>query len=160
MAGGTPATEALARAGIAFTLHTYQHDPAAPAYGDEAAAALGVDPLRIFKTLVVDVGSDRPDLAVAVVPVAGRLDLRRFATAMAAKRAGLADPALVMRNTGYVLGGVSPLGQKHHLATLIDETALLWDSVLVSAGKRGLQVELAPTELARAVDARFADIAR
>ena len=160
MAGGTPATDALTRAGVAFELHPYDHDPDSTNYGDEAADALGVDPLRIFKTLVVDVGTTRPELAVAVVPVAGQLSLKHAAAALGAKKAAMADKALVARSTGYVLGGVSPLGQRTPLPTVIDETAQLWDTVYVSAGKRGLQVELAPDDLAAVTGASFADIAR
>jgi Cys-tRNA(Pro)/Cys-tRNA(Cys) deacylase len=160
MAGGTPATEALSRAGVAFVLHAYDHDPDATGYGEEAAATLGVDPLRIFKTLVVDVGAARPELAVAVVPVAGQLSLKHLATALGTKKAAMADKALVARSTGYVLGGVSPVGQKVPLPTVIDETAQLWDTIYVSAGKRGLQVELSPADLSRVTGATFADIAR
>jgi Cys-tRNA(Pro)/Cys-tRNA(Cys) deacylase len=160
MAGGTPATEALSRAGVEFVLHAYDHDPDSTDYGNEAAEALGIDPLRIFKTLVVDLGSTRPELAVAVVPVAGMLSLKHAATALGAKRAAMADKALVARSTGYVLGGVSPLGQRTPLPTVIDETAQLWDTIYVSAGKRGLQVELAADDLARVTGATFADIAR
>ena len=160
MAGGTPATDVLARAGVEFVLHPYDHDPDSTNYGDEAAAALGVDPLRIFKTLVVDIGATRPELAVAVVPVAGQLSLKHAAAALGAKKAAMADKALVARSTGYVLGGVSPLGQRTPLPTVIDETAQLWDTVYVSAGKRGLQVELSPDDLARVTGATFADIAR
>jgi Cys-tRNA(Pro)/Cys-tRNA(Cys) deacylase len=160
MAGGTPATEALTRAGVEFVLHAYDHDPDSTDYGNEAAEALGIDPLRIFKTLVVDLGSTRPELAVAVVPVAGMLSLKHAATALGAKKAAMADKALVARSTGYVLGGVSPLGQRTPLPTVIDETAQLWDTIYVSAGKRGLQVELAADDLARVTGATFADIAR
>ena len=160
MAGGTPATEALARAGVAFVLHPYDHDPDSTAYGDEAAGALGVDPGRIFKTLVIDLGAIRPELAVAVVPVATQLDLKRFAAELGAKKATMADRALVVRSTGYILGGVSPVAQKVPLPTLIDESAQLWETIFVSAGKRGLQVELSPTDLAEVVSAGFADIAR
>ncbi|PZQ39957.1 MAG: Cys-tRNA(Pro) deacylase [Phenylobacterium zucineum] len=160
MAGGTPATDALARAGVAFVLHPYDHDPDATSYGDEAALALGVDPLQIFKTLVIDLGATRPELAVAVVPVAGQLSLKHAAAALGAKKAAMADKTLVARSTGYVLGGVSPLGQRTVLPTVIDETAQLWDTIFVSAGKRGLQVELAPDDLARVTGASFADIAR
>jgi Cys-tRNA(Pro)/Cys-tRNA(Cys) deacylase len=160
MAGGTPATEALVRAGVAFVLRPYDHDPDSTAYGDEAATALGVDPLRIFKTLVVDLGTARPELAVAVVPVANQLDLKRFAAELGAKKASMADKAQVARSTGYVLGGVSPVAQKVQLPTLIDETAQLWETILVSAGKRGLQVELSATDLADVISASFADIAR
>lgn len=160
MAGGTPATDALALAGVEFVLRPYEHDPGTTAYGDEAAAALGVDPLRIFKTLVIDIGAARPELAVAVLPVGTQLDLKRFAAALGAKKASMADADQVTRSTGYVLGGVSPVAQRVQLPTLIDETAQLWDTILVSAGKRGLQVELSPTDLADAVSASFADIAR
>jgi Cys-tRNA(Pro)/Cys-tRNA(Cys) deacylase len=160
MAGGTPATDALARAGVAFVLHAYDHDPEALNYGEEAAAALGVDPLRIFKTLVVDVGATKPELAVGVVPVAGQLSLKHFAAAIGAKKAAMADKVLVARSTGYVLGGVSPIGQRTPLPTVIDETAQLWDTIYVSAGKRGLQVEVSADDLATVTGARFADIAR
>ena len=160
MTGGTPATDALLRAGVGFVLRPYDHDPTSTAYGDEAAIALGVDPLRIFKTLVIDIGAARPELAVAVVPVGTQLDLKRFAAALGAKKAALADRDQVARTTGYVLGGVSPVAQKVPLPTLIDETAQLWDTILVSAGKRGLQVELAPVDLAYVTSAGFADIAR
>jgi len=160
MAGGTAATEALVTAGVKFVLHPYDHDPGSTAYGDEAAQALGVDPLRIFKTLVIDIGGARPELAVAVLPVGTQLDLKRFAAALGAKKASLADSDQVARSTGYVLGGVSPVAQKVALPTLIDETAQLWDTILVSAGKRGLQVELSPIDLADVVSASFADIAR
>jgi len=160
MAGGTPATEALVNAGVKFVLHPYDHDPGSTAYGDEAAQALGVDPLRIFKTLVIDIGATRPELAVAVLPVGTQLDLKTFAAALGAKKASMADKDQVTRSTGYVLGGVSPVAQKVSLPTLIDETAQLWDTILVSAGKRGLQVELSPNDLADVVSASFADIAR
>lgn len=156
----TPATQALDAAGVAYRLHPYAHDPANTGYGEEAAAALGVDPLRIFKTLVIDLGQARPELAVAVVPVAGRLDLKHAAAALGAKRAVLADKALVARSTGYVLGGVSPLGAKVALPTVLDETAQLWDTILVSAGRRGLQVELSPVDLARITGALWADLTR
>jgi Cys-tRNA(Pro)/Cys-tRNA(Cys) deacylase len=160
MAGGTPATEALVNAGVEFVLRPYDHDPGSTAYGDEAALALGVDPMRIFKTLVIDIGASRPELAVAVLPVGTQLDLKRFAAALGAKKASMADKDQVARSTGYVLGGVSPVAQKVALPTLIDETAQLWDTILVSAGKRGLQVELSPIDLADVVSASFADIAR
>ena len=156
----TPATRALDASGVGYTLHPYAHDPGSTAYGDEAATALGVDPMRIFKTLVVDVGTSRPELAVAVVPVAGQLDLKHFATALGVKRAVMAKGPLVERSTGYVLGGVSPLGQKTPLPTVIDETAQLWDTIYVSAGRRGLQVEMDSADLAGVIDAEFADIAR
>lgn len=156
----TQATLALDAAGIEYRLHTYAHDPGNRHYGEEAAAALGVNPLRIFKTLVVDGGGPRPQLAVAVVPVGGELDLKAMAAELGLKKMDLADPKLAARSSGYVVGGISPIGQKHLLPTLIDETAQLWESVLVSAGRRGLQVELAPSDLVRVTEGRFADIAR
>ncbi len=156
----TPATRALDAAGVPYTLRPYHHDPDTTGYGDEAAAALGVDPRRIFKTLLVDLTSGSAELAVAVVPVAGHLGLKQFAAAVGAKKASLTDKALVARSTGYVLGGVSPLGQRNRLPTVIDETAQLWDSICVSAGKRGLQLEVAPADLKAVTGAEFADIAR
>lgn len=155
----TPVAVVLDAAQVSYRLHTYEHDPANTNYGAEAAAALGIDPLQMFKTLVVDIGTSRPELAVAVVPVAGQLGLKQFASALGAKRAALADPALVARSTGYVLGGVSPLGQKVALPTLIDETAQLWETIFVSGGRRGVDVELSPDDLARLTKAAFADIA-
>ena len=158
--GGTPATEALARARVAFTLHPYEHDPGVASYGLEAAEALGVDPDRVFKTLVVDVGTSSPELAVGIVPVVSRLDLKAIATALGAKRAVMADPRTAARTSGYVVGGISPLGQRTRLPTVVDESAVLFDTILVSAGKRGLDVELAADDLARLLDATYAGIAR
>jgi Cys-tRNA(Pro)/Cys-tRNA(Cys) deacylase len=143
-AGGTPATVALDRAGVAYTLHPYAHDPKNSHFGEEAAAALGVDRDRVFKTLVADAGGE---LVVAVVPVARQLDLKALAAAVGAKRATLADPAVATRTTGYVVGGISPLGQKTRLRILLDASAEQFGTVFVSAGKRGLQVELAPADL-------------
>lgn len=156
MATGTPATALLARAGVAFTLHPYQHDPRADAFGDEAAAALGVPPERIFKTLIAAVDGR---LVCAVVPVAARLDLKALAAAVGGKRAELADPTAAARATGYVLGGISPLGQKSRLRVVVDSSAATFDTVYVSAGKRGLQVELAPADLVRLAPAELAPIA-
>lgn len=155
MATGTPATALLERERVAFTLHAYAHDPRSQAYGAEASAALGVEPERLFKTLI---GSVDGTLACAVVPVATRLDLKAFAASLDGKRAELADPAAAARVTGYVVGGISPIGQKAGLPIVIDETVELFDTVFVSAGKRGLQVELAPGDLVRVTDASVADI--
>jgi len=161
MSGGTPATVALDQAGVSYTLHSYEHDPRSQSYGLEAARALGLEPLQVFKTLVVDSGgTGRPHLAVAVVPVSSQLDLGNCAAALGVKRVALADPVVAGRSTGYVLGGISPLGQKNPLPTVIDETAQLWDAIYVSAGKRGLSVGLDPADLGRLTSATFADIAR
>lgn len=156
MSGGTPATARLDEAKVAYALHPYAHDARAESYGEEAAAALGVDPRRIFKTLIVAVDAK---LACAVVPVAGMLNLKAFAAALGGKRAELADPAKAQRATGYVLGGISPLGHKTRIPVVIDESALELESVFVSAGKRGLQVELAPAELVSLTAGRTASIA-
>ncbi|MFD6425938.1 Cys-tRNA(Pro) deacylase [Streptomyces sp. NPDC060198] len=155
--GGTPATVALTAAGAAFTVHSYEHDPAAPSYGEEAAEALGVSPDRVFKTLVADVDGE---LTVAVVPVAGSLDLKALATAVGGKRAAMADPAAAERTTGYVRGGISPLGQRKRLRTVLDDTAGSHPTICVSAGRRGLEVELAAADLARLTGAVFAPIGR
>jgi Cys-tRNA(Pro)/Cys-tRNA(Cys) deacylase len=156
VATGTPATALLVKAKIAFTLHPYDHDPRSQAYGDEAAEALGVDPARIFKTLIATVEGR---LACGVVPVAARLDLKAFAVALGGKRAELADPAAAARATGYVVGGISPLGQRSRLRVVVDASAKRFETVYVSAGKRGLQVQLAPADLVRAADAVLAPIA-
>ena len=156
VATGTPATALLSRAKIPFTLHPYDHDPRAEAYGDEAAQALGIEPARIFKTLIAVIDQK---LTCAVVPVAGRLDLKALAAAVGGKRGVMAEPAAASRATGYVVGGISPLGQRSRLPVVIDASAEGFDTVYVSAGKRGLQVELAPADLARAAGARFAPIA-
>ena len=134
----TPAIVAAERAGIPFTLHEYEHEAGA-AYGLEAAEKTGVDPARVFKTLVV---SQDGTLAVAIVPVAAQLDLRALG-----KRAALAESAAAERATGYVLGGISPLGQRKRLPTLLDESALAFETIFVSAGRRGLELELAPGDL-------------
>lgn len=156
MATGTPATALLTRAKVAFTLHPYEHDPRAEAFGEEASAALGVAPERIFKTLIATVDGK---LVCGVVPVAGRLDLKALAAAVGGKRAELAEAAAAARATGYVIGGISPLGQKTRLPVVVDESAAAFPTVFVSAGKRGLQVELAPADLVALAAARLAPIA-
>ena len=153
----TPATAVLAAASIPFTEHAYDHDPANRNFGDEAAAALGLDPEQVFKTLMVDVDGG---LVVAVVPVTGKLDLGALATAVNGKRATMADPALAQRKTGYLVGGISPIGQKSSLPTVVDETAELFDTVFVSGGKRGFDIELAPADLIAITGAILAAIAR
>jgi Cys-tRNA(Pro)/Cys-tRNA(Cys) deacylase len=154
---GTPATVALTAAGTTFTVHSYDHDPSHPSYGEEAAEAMGVSPDRVFKTLVADVDGT---LTVAVVPVAGSLDLKALAAAVGGKRAAMADPALAERTTGYVRGGISPLGQRKKLRTVVDSSAALHTTVCVSAGRRGLEVELAPGDLAALTGAVLAPVAR
>ncbi|MFE9922922.1 Cys-tRNA(Pro) deacylase [Streptomyces sp. NPDC005774] len=155
--GGTPATVALTAAEVPFTVHSYDHDPSHPSYGEEAAEAMGVSPDRVFKTLVADVDGA---LTVAVVPVAGQLDLKGLAAAVGGKRASMADPALVERTTGYVRGGISPLGQRKRLRTVLDESVGLHETVCVSAGRRGLEVELSPADLAELTSAVLAPIGR
>ena len=156
VSAGTPATTALTRANVPFTLHPYEHDPRAEAYGEEAAQALGVAPERIFKTLIAAVDTK---LVCAVVPVAGRLDLKALASAVGGKRADMADPAAAQRATGYVLGGISPLGHRSRLPVVIDSSAEAFDTMYVSAGRRGLQVELTPADLVRLTAATVAPIA-
>jgi Cys-tRNA(Pro)/Cys-tRNA(Cys) deacylase len=165
----TPAVRALERAGVPFTLHEYE--PASGpgghghghghghshSYGDVAVAALGADPAQVFKTLVARVDGA---LTVAVVPVSGQLDLKALAAAAGGRKAAMADPADAERTTGYVRGGISPLGQRKALPTVLDESALGFGTVLVSGGRRGLQVELPPAELVRLTRARTAAIAR
>lgn len=152
---GTPATAILAAAGVPFVLHPYTHDPAAASYGTEAAEALGIAPEKVFKTLMVEVEGR---LAVGVVPVSGNLDLKAFAAALGAKKAAMADPAAAERRTGYVLGGISPLGQRQPSPTVVDRSALTFETVLVSGGKRGLDIELAPADLIRMTSAVTAAI--
>ena len=156
-AGGTPATVTLAAAGIAFEVRAYEHDPRATSYGLEAAEALDVDPARVFKTLMASLDGS---LVVGIVPVTGQLDLKALAHACGAKKAALADQHDAERATGYVVGGISPLGQRMPHPTVIDETVVLFDTVLVSGGHRGLDVELAPDDLIRLTAATVADIGR
>jgi Cys-tRNA(Pro)/Cys-tRNA(Cys) deacylase len=156
-AAGTPATVALTKAQIPFVTHEYPHDPAAASYGTEAAEAMGVDPARVFKTLVADVDGK---LTVAVVPVSGSLDLKALAGAVGGKRAAMADPAAAERSSGYVLGGISPLGQRRPLPTVLDASALGFETMFCSAGRRGLEVELAPADLIRLTAAVTAPIGR
>lgn len=154
---GTPATAALVAAGVPFVLHPYTHDPSVASYGTEAAEALGIAPAKIFKTLMVEVAGR---LAVGVVPVSGNLDLKAIAAALGARKAAMADPAAAERRTGYVLGGISPLGQRQASPTVIDASALSLSTMLVSGGKRGLDIELVPADLIRLTYAVTADIGR
>ncbi len=163
-ATGTPATDRLRQAGIAHRLHEYATPAtpgtdrsARPSHGADAAAALGIDPARLFKTLVASL-DDR--LVLAVVPVAGDLDLKRLAAALGGRRATMADPAAAERTTGYVIGGISPIGGRRVLTTVLDSSSSGFDTIFVSAGRRGLQVELAPADLAAISEAVVAAIAR
>jgi Cys-tRNA(Pro)/Cys-tRNA(Cys) deacylase len=152
---GTPATVLLAKSKITHTIHPYAHDARTAGFGTEAANALGIPPARCFKTLVSDVDGV---LTVAVVPVDGSLDMKSLAAAVGAKRATMADPVLAERTTGYVRGGISPLGQRKRLRTVIDTSARDWATMYVSAGRRGLEIELAAADLAALTDALFAPI--
>ena len=153
----TPATVALSAQGIPFVARSYEHDPAETDFGREAAEALGVAPDRVFKTLLVEVDGV---LAVGIVPVEGLLDLKAIASALGGKRAQMADPAVAERKTGYVVGGISPIGQRTRLRTVLDASAQRHDTVLVSGGRRGFDIELAPADLLRATEAELAEIAR
>lgn len=157
----SPATKALARAKVKHTLHAYDHDPSNRHYGEEGVAQLGFSADVMFKTLVVHLeGSGvRTPLAVAVVPVSGMLDLKAFAAAMGAKKASMAEPDVAQRATGYIVGGISPLGQKKKLPTCVDSSALDHEVMLISGGRRGLSVELAPADLIRVIGATTAAIA-
>lgn len=161
-AGATPATVSLDRAGVGYTLRPYRHDPRAATYGLEAAEALGVDPDRVFKTLVtsLDPGSGRPELVVGVVPVTTRLDLKALARTLGASRAVMTDVAVAERATGYVAGGISPFGQRRPHRTVLDSSALDQDTLLVSAGRRGLDVEIAPADLVAVTGAVTAGVGR
>jgi Cys-tRNA(Pro)/Cys-tRNA(Cys) deacylase len=155
--GGTRATDQLARLGIRHVVHRYTHDPRHPSYGLEASEALGVPPDRVFKTLIAQVDSQ---LTVAVVPVAGSLDLKALAAAVGAKKAAMADPAQAERASGYVTGGIAPVGLRRPLPVVVDEAALEHATVFCSAGQRGLEIELAPADLVSATGARTASISR
>ncbi len=154
---GTPATVALEKAGVTFTVHAYDHDPRSASYGLEAADALGLDPDAVFKTLLAEVDGE---LVVAVVPVSGQLDLKALASAVGGKRAAMADPAVAERTTGYVVGGISPIGQRRRLRTVVDESASARPAVYVSGGRRGVDLGLDPADLVRALDAQVARIGR
>jgi Cys-tRNA(Pro)/Cys-tRNA(Cys) deacylase len=148
---------ALTAAGAEFTLHPYEHTAGAPSYGGEAADALGLSHDEVFKTLVARVDGR---LVTAVVPVTGSLDLKALAAAVGGKKAAMAEPADAERATGYVVGGISPLGQRSPMPTVVDDSVLALEAVFVSAGRRGLQVRLAPADLLRVSAARTAPVAR
>jgi Cys-tRNA(Pro)/Cys-tRNA(Cys) deacylase len=155
--GGTPATVALTAAGIAFEVRAYDHDPRAASYGMEAAEALGVEPARVFKTLLASLDGK---LVVGIVPVSGQLDLKALARALGGSKAVMAEVAAAERATGYVAGGISPVGQKRAHPTVLDESALAHDTILVSGGRRGFDIELAPNDLVAVTGAVTATIGR
>ena len=157
MAAPTPAIAALVRAGIDHRVHSYVHDPAIESYGQEAADAMGVEASRVFKTLIATTGSS---LVVAVVPVPAMLDVKALANAVGAKRAEMSDPAAAERSTGYLVGAISPIGQKRALTTVLDESALGWSTIFCSAGRRGLELELAPRALLEITSGAVARVAR
>ena len=154
----TPAVRVLEKARVAHTLHPYDPEhPADQGHGEAAVAALGADPRRVFKTLVARVDGV---LTVAVVPVSGTLDLKALAAAAGGRKAAMAEPADAERATGYVLGGISPIGPKRRLVTVIDDSATAWDTIFVSGGRRGLELELSSHDLATVTSGRVAPIAR
>ncbi|AIL60362.1 Cys-tRNA(Pro) deacylase [Pseudomonas alkylphenolica] len=154
----TPALDLLKKLRAEHHIHSYEHDPKAASYGLEAAEKLNLEPVRVFKTLLAS--SEKGELLVAVVPVIGSLDLKGLAHAARVKKCEMADPAAAQRSTGYLLGGISPLGQKKRLRTFIDQSAQSFETIFVSAGRRGLEVELAAAVLAEHTQATFAAIAR
>lgn len=154
----TPATVFLDQTGIAYSVHSYEHDPAAPSFGLEAAARLELDPSAVFKTLMARLDDDRGPLVVAIVPVKERLNLKALARAGSAKRAVMAAVADAERSSGYVAGGISPFGQRRKVPTFIDETAEICDQVHVSGGQRGFDIGVAPVDLINSLDAVVAPL--
>ncbi len=156
----TPAVDAARRARIRYSVHSYAHDPANESYGMEAAEALGIDPARVFKTLVVALNDDPRHLVVAVVPAACKLNLKALARAAGAKHAAMASARDAQRATGYVVGGISPLGQRKRLALFLDASALNQETIFVSGGRRGLEIELSPGDLLKLAGGHAATLAR
>lgn len=156
----TPAINAAKKGKVKYEIHEYAHDPAAASYGEEAADALGLDYGQVFKTLLVAINGDQRKLAVGIVPVSGQLDLKAMASALKAKKVTMANPADAERATGYVVGGISPLGQKKRLPTVLDSSAEQYPTICMSAGRRGLEIEMAAADLLKLTGAVLAPIGR
>ncbi|MEI7549492.1 MAG: Cys-tRNA(Pro) deacylase [Actinomycetes bacterium] len=160
MSPATSATKLLSDLSISWVDHFYDHDARAESFGLEAATALGVDPARVFKTLMANVADSGEKLIVGVIPVSEKLDLKKLAMSLGFKRAEMASPLSAERSSGYVVGGISPVGQRRALPTAIDESAQLFDTIFVSGGKRGFDIEISPADLLRATNSTFVDLCR